>query len=254
MKKKISNSQELNHYYNLVNTKLKKYSEMDISPESIAKYLAPGTQNFNNFISEDDDLKDVDGIEVVLKDIIQDTYAAFKDGLFKKIQKGYVKKFENYAINENIFNFETNEEDVKHHQKALADIYKTSLSYIDIIRKDIHLYYVNDEGIIRNVMVFTQEELDKVKENILKELVNSTKNKYYLFNDIHAIGFEINKKIKIEDILNYDKLKGLLNKEITEDDVVETIAANYGGLNLEVKSHKKTNLNSKNYYLFEVDA
>jgi hypothetical protein len=50
----------------------------------MAKYLAPETQNFNNFISEDDDLKDVDGIDVVLKDIIQDTYAAFKDGLFKK--------------------------------------------------------------------------------------------------------------------------------------------------------------------------
>jgi hypothetical protein len=149
MKKKISNSQELNHYYNLINTKLKKYTDMNIPEERMAKYLAPGTQNFNNFISEDDDLKDVDGIEVVLKDIIQDTYAAFKDGLFKKIKAGAVKKFENYAVNENIFNFETTQSDIKQHERALADIYKTSLSYIDLIRDDIHLYSVNDEGTTR---------------------------------------------------------------------------------------------------------
>lgn len=251
MKKKISNSKELNHYYNLVNTKLKKYSDMNISPESMAKYLAPGTQNFNNFISEDDDLKDVDGIEVVLKDIIQDTYAAFKDGLFKKIQKGSVQKFENYAINESIFDFETSEEDIKHHEKALADIYKSNLSYINIVRKDIHLYSVNDDGVMKQAIIFTAKELKRVKENMLKELINSTRNKYYLFNDIHAIGFEIEKKIKLEDILNYDILKELLDTQITDDDVVETIAANTG-LDIEVKFNKKTKLNSVEYYLFEL--
>lgn len=253
MKKKISNSQELNHYYNLVNTKLKKYSDMNISPESMAKYLAPGTQNFNNFISEDDDLKDVDGIEVVLKDIIQDTYAAFKDGLFKQIQKGVVKKFESYAINESIFDFQTSDEDVRHHEKALADIYKTSLSYIDIVKKDINLYSVSEDGVLKLVIVFDKDQLNKVKDNILKELINSTKNKYYSFNDIASIGFDIEKKIKIESILNYDKLKELLEKEITEEDVVETIISNVSGLYYQVKLNKKTNLNSKDYYIFEVE-
>ena len=251
MKKKISNSQELNHYYNLINTKLKKYTDMNIPEEKMAKYLAPGTQNFNNFISEDDDLKDVDGIEVVLKDIIQDTYAAFKDGLFKKIKAGAVKKFENYAVNENIFNFETTQSDIKQHERALADIYKTSLSYIDLIRDDIHLYSVNDEGTTRKVMVFTQKELAKVKENILQKLLDSTKNKYYSFKNISDFELGMDKKVLMQDVLNYDKVKEILNKEITDDDVVETIAANTG-LDVEVKFNKKLELNSETYYLFEV--
>jgi hypothetical protein len=252
MKKKISNSEELNHYYKLINTKLKKYTDMNIPEDKMAKYLAPGTQNFNNFISEDDDLKDVDGIEVVLKDIIQDTYAAFKDGLFKKIKAGAVKKFENYAVNESIFNFETTEEDIRHHEKALADIYKTSLSYIDIIRKDIHLYSVNDEGEVKSVMVFTAEELLKEKENILSALVDSTKNKIYSFNDINAIGFDINKRVNIKEILNYDKVKEILDKEITEDDIVNTIINNEIGYYGDVKFNKKTRLNGKDYFLFEI--
>lgn len=251
MKKKISNSKELNHYYNLVNTKLKKYSDMNISPESMAKYLAPGTQNFNNFISEDDDLKDVDGIEVVLKDIIQDTYAAFKDGLFKKIQKGSVQKFENYAINESIFDFETSEEDIKHHEKALADIYKSNLSYINIVRKDIHLYSVNDDGVMKQAIIFTAKELKKVKENILEKLLNSTKNKQYSFKNISDFELGMDKTILLKDIIDYSKLKELLNKQITDDDVVETIAANTG-LDIEVKFNKKTTLNSVEYYLFEL--
>ena len=251
MKKKISNSQELNHYYNLINTKLKKYTDMNIPEEKMAKYLAPGTQNFNNFISEDDDLKDVDGIEVVLKDIIQDTYAAFKDGLFKKIKAGAVKKFENYAVNENIFNFETTQSDIKQHERALADIYKTSLSYIDLIRDDIHLYSVNDEGTTRKVMVFTQKELAKVKENILQKLLDSTKNKYYSFKNISDFELGMDKKVLMQDVLNYDKVKEILNKEITDDDVVETIAANTD-LDVEVKFNKKLELNSETYYLFEV--
>ena len=37
---------------------------------------------------------------------------------------------------------------------------------------------------MKQAMIFTAEELKKVKENMLKELINSTRNKYYLFNEI----------------------------------------------------------------------
>jgi len=251
MKKAISNSEELNNYYKMINTKLKKYSDMNISHDKIAKYLMPGTQNFSNFISEDDDLKDVDGIEVVLKDIIHDIYGAFKDGLFKKIQNGSIKKFENYMVNESIFNFQTTEEDIHKHERALADIYKVSISYIECIKEDIHLYSVNDDGVMRKVMVFTTEEIEKVKTNILEKLIDSTKNKFYSFKNISDLELGMDKKLQMKDVLDYDKVKALLDKEITEDDIVETIASNVD-LNIEVKFQKKTNLNSVDYYLFEI--
>jgi hypothetical protein len=54
---------------------------------------------------------------------------------------------------------------------------KTSLIFIklvflisNLVRDDIHLYSVNDEGTTRKVMVFTQKELEKVKENILQKV------------------------------------------------------------------------------------
>ena len=126
-KKKISNSEELNKYYKMINTKLKKFSDMNIPVNKIAKYLKPGSENFKKFISDDDELKDVDGIEVVLKDIIQDTLHAFKDGLFKKVKTGMVKKFEN-LITENILDVsKITKKDEYEHEKALADIYKNVL-------------------------------------------------------------------------------------------------------------------------------
>jgi hypothetical protein len=174
MKKKINNSKELNNYYKMVNTKLQKYSEMNIPVDKVVKYLKPGSDNFKNFISEDDDLKDVDGIEVVLRDIIEDTMHAFKDGLYKKMQQGSVKKFESYATNSSIFTTDITEEDIKEHEMALSDIFSVSLSYIKILKKDMHMYGVSSFGKMMYVMVYSEKQLQKIKENILDYLDKMT--------------------------------------------------------------------------------
>lgn len=251
MKKKITNSQELNNYYNIVNTKLKKYSDMNIEPHDVVKYLKPGSINFKKFINEDDELKDIDGVETILKDIIEDTYAAFKDGLLKKIHSGSIKKFENFLIKENIFNFETTDNEYHQHERVLADIYKISISYIEQVNKDIHLYSLNDDGVLRKVMVFNNAELDKVKKNIIGKLIEDTKNKHFIFNKTSDFELNTDKKILLKDVLNYDKVNSYLNEIITEEDVVESIANN-SGLDVEVKFNKKINLNSIDYYLFDL--
>lgn len=259
-KKKISNSAELNNYYKIINNKLKKYADMDIPPHKMAAYLRPGTQNFNNFISEDDELKDVDGIEVVLKDIIEDNMHAFRDGLFKKMD---VKKFENYLITEGIFSkLDITDAIIHQHEKALADIYRISISSVDLINKEIHLYSVNDDGTMRKVMVFTQEEISKIKEEIVNILLESTKNKHYkfIFGDFEenkVLGqSSVNKQLPIKDVFNYDKAREMLNEMITEDDVIKTIARNANikdMTDIEVEFKGKKNLNSVDYFLFEVN-
>ena len=246
MKKKITNSQELNNYYKMVNTKLKKFIEMDIPHNKIASYLRPGTQNFKNFISEDDDLKDVDGIDVVLKDIIQDTLHAFKDGLFKKIQNGAVKKFENYVATSAAFDLHLTDEDVKLQEKALCDIYRISLSHVNIKNRQSHLYTINDDGTTRQVMVYSQTQLLAVKEQVLDKLIDSTNNKFYLFKEL-----ELNKKIKVGDILDMKMVREELSKAITDEDVIDVISS-ANGLHLAVKYNKKVSLNGVEYHLFEV--
>ena len=104
-RKKILNSADLNNYYKMVNDKLKKFSEFNIPVNKIASYLKPGTENFNKFIEEDNELNSIDGIHDVLRDVILDMYHAFKDGLYKRV-KSEVKTFEN-LVADNIFNIST---------------------------------------------------------------------------------------------------------------------------------------------------
>jgi len=249
MKKKITNSQELNNYYNMVNTKLKKYSEMNIQPQNVVKYLKPGSENFFKFINEDDDLKDVDGIEVVLKDIIEDTYAAFKDGLFKKIKQASVKTFEGYIF-ESVFDDEEISDDEMHkHERALADIYKVSISYIDCINKKLHLYDVKDDGTIHKVMVYTPEQLKKDKDIISKFL-------YKLYSSkLNQIELPFGKTVKSDEILDMkvveEEFLKWIDKNLTDEEVINTIA-NRASINLQVKFTNKKELNDKLYYLFEV--
>ena len=152
MKKKISNSEELNKYYKLINTKLKKYSDMNIPDSKIAKYLKPGSENFKSFINNDEELKDVDGIETILKDIIEDTYAIYKDKISKK---KIVETYSSFLLESSIIDLNLNIDDKHNHEKALADIYKISISYIEELNPKIHLYSVNDHGIYHKVMILT---------------------------------------------------------------------------------------------------
>ena len=213
-RKKISNSSELNNYYKIIHNKLKKFADIDIPVNKMVKYLKPGSKNFNNFISEDDELKNVDGIEVVLMDIINDTLSSFRDGLLKTS----VKKFENY-ITENIFNkLNISDEIIIQHEKALADIYRISLSSIDLMYRDSHLYLVIDNGISRNIMIFSEEEVMKIKEEIINVLIENTKDKIFNFNSQL-----IDKSLNLKEIFDYEKIKNLLNNLIIEDDIIRSI-------------------------------
>lgn len=242
MKKKITNSEELNYYYNMVNTKLKKYSDMNISQDKIAKYLKPGTSNFNRFISEDDDLKDVDGIEVVLRDIILDTYAAFKDGLFKQIAKRSVKKFENF-LTENIFEEkELTDDEIYTHEKALADIFRISISHIDCINKLMHVYKIFDNGLVKYAVIYTKEEFQKERNIGVETVVD-----YYL-NKMQ----QLDSRVNVNDIVNRENIKKQWNGIITDEDIIKAMLNKFEKQNIKVLNHKTINLNSVDYIVFEV--
>lgn len=248
MKKKINNSEELNNYYNIVNLKLKKYSDMNIQPHKVAKYLKPGSENFFRFINEDDELKDVDGIEIVLKDIIEDTYAAFKDGLFNKIKRGNIKTFESYLFESIINNEEISEEEIHKHERALADIYKISISYIDCIDKKLHLYTVKDDGVIYKVIVYNEEQLKSEREIVSNQLFN------LYIKKVNTIELPIESQVDISDIIDMKILKEeylkWLETNLKNEEVIEAITKVDKSLDVSFKS--KVELNGNLYYLFEV--
>jgi hypothetical protein len=244
MKKKISNSEELNNYYKMVNNKLKKYSDMNISQDRIASYLKPGTINFTKFISEDDDLKDVDGIEVVLRDIIQDTYAAFKDGLFKKIQSSSVKKFESY-LTESIFEEkELTEKEIHAHERALADIYKVSISHIECINKLIHVYKIFDNVIKKYAVIYNNDEFLKERNIAVDILVD------YYINKMQ----QLDSRIQIESVIDRENIKKQWDGIITNEDIITSMLRKFEKQNIKINTHKKLDLNSVEYIVFEVES
>ena len=244
MKKKISNSEELNNYYKMVNNKLKKYSDMNIPHDRIASYLKPGTINFTKFISEDDDLKDVDGIEIILKDIIQDTYAAFKDGLFRKVAKSSVVKFENY-LTESIFEEkELTDKEIHAHERALADIYKISISHIECVNKLIHIYEIIDNGQKIHAIIYNNDEFLKERAIGIETVVE------YHINKIQ----QIDSRINIKDAIDRENIKKQWDGIITDEDVVTSMLHKFEKQNIKINSHKKINLNLVDYIVFEVES
>jgi len=241
-KKKITNSADLNNYYKMVSDKIKKFSDVNIPYNKIASYLKPGSQNFNDFIEEDNTLKDVEGIHTVVKDVIMDIYHAFKDGLFKRVNKE-VKTFENINA-DGIFNIsDVGIKDKHEHEKALADIYGVATSYIELVKKDIHLYSVNHFGTIKKVIVFTTEELDGIKANIVDKLANDIRER--------VTDLLFKKQISLGDLIGQTEINTLISKKISIEDVLEYISQNTG-LDVKVKYSNRNELNGINYYLFEV--
>lgn len=242
-KKKISNSEELNKYYKLVNDKVKKFSDMDIPHNKIAKYLKPGSENFKKFINDDSELKDVDGIKVVLKDIVNDIYGAFKDGLYKKMKLGMVKKFESLNAQDMLDFSIDSENEIHEHEKALADIYKISISYINLVNKNLHMYSIDDIDGVHKVCIFSEDEIKEIKEKIVNYLSTEVKSKH--------VELKWNNKIALDNIIDIEKVKGELFAHLNNDNIIEIIGQIIG-FRLDVKFNEIYKLNSINYYVFDV--
>ena len=246
MKTKINNTEELNKYYKIVNTKLKRFADMNVPKDKLANYLKPNGKNFKKFIENDDQLKNVDGIDIVVKDVVDDIKHMHKDNFFKKSKPVVLESFNDFIIKESIYNIPMTDNDKHQHEKALADIYKVSISYIDIADESIHLYSVNDNGVTHKVMVFTEVELNNIKENIKKYYLSELNNFVYKFKELKIEMF-----VKFSDIIDVDKYNDVMNNNITKDDIIKTIALNTG-LEVNVKFQNENLINNIKYYLFEI--
>jgi hypothetical protein len=237
-KKKISNSEELNNYYKLVHTKLKKFTDLDIPKNKLVKYLKPNSTNFKKFIENDAELKDIDNIELILKDILDDTYAVYKDNLSKNKS---IKKFESFT--KDIFDIQTSKEDEIEHEKALADIFSISISYIDLINSKIHLYAIDNNGDLIQSIIFSEKELFSIKDKMVKELCEDLKKR--------NIKLIYNKEILLDDLIDQLEIYNVISDDITLDDVIKTIIE-YNGLKAKVSFYNSYVFESEKFYIFDV--
>ena len=203
----INNREDANKYYQLINELVDEYiDKWKIRPSRLGKYLRPGSDRFNKFLMRNN-LSEVKGAEVILKDIIEDRVHMEKDGVmtFESFHLFESDDFKIDSMKECLYKG-IEKADIKM-EKILADVFDTNLGSIDIVDADKHIFKIEDwEGEDKKVIIYSSDDdLLTIKENIMN----------HLYEDISKRKIELTDKISID-------LNNLIDENDFEDYIDET--------------------------------
>jgi hypothetical protein len=216
--KKILNTEQNNEYYKLINGYVEDYiSNHKISPKNLRNYFM-NNEKMNSFLKRYK-LDDVDGIKRVFRDVIDDWHSIEADGVmtFEKFQK---MNEDNGLINIQ----ETNME----YEKVLADLYRTSVGHVNEIDSKEHTYTVKDFGKEIDVVIYSNEDIESFKKDIMSILINKTKSQDLDLLKIN-VGLQSRNSIrsnitfKVEEILDEKKLEKKLSDILSGSKILKII-------------------------------
>ena len=207
----ISNREDANKYYQQINELIDDYMDKwKIRPSNLKRYLQPGSERFTKFLHRNN-LKEVNGIDRVLSDIIEDRVNMEEDGVLTfesfKLFESNDFKFSNLkqCIYKGIDKADLNME------KVLADVFDTNLGSIDVVDSDKHIFNVDN----LNVIVYSKEDLEVIKNNIIDSLYEELKSKKVLLGglvelplssitgDVGYIRFSIANELDLEFVIGH---------------------------------------------------
>lgn len=229
----IKNREDANKYYKIVNDLIDNYiDKWKIRPKNLKNYLKLGTDNFERFIIRNG-LKGISGINQIVKDVIDDRVYMEEDGVltFESFKIFESNEFKVTTIIE-CFTKGINKVDINA-EKFLADEFDTSLSHIDIVDADRHIFTINNWGDERvDVLIYNEEEFSIIKSNLKEYFVNNFKGKVM---DVYGV------KIKLIDITDVEKFNSEMSDKVSEDKMIEilTNALKKEGKDLEFKRKDK---------------
>jgi len=207
----INNREDANKYYQQINELIDDYMDKwKIRPSNLKRYLQPGSERFTKFLHRNN-LKEVNGIDRVLSDIIEDRVNMEEDGVLTfesfKLFESNEFKFSNLkqCIYKGIEKADLNME------KVLADVFDTNLGSIDVVDSDKHIFNVDN----LNVIVYSKEDLEIIKNNIIDSLYEELKSKKVLLGglvelplssitgDVGYIRFSIGNELDLEFVISH---------------------------------------------------
>ena len=79
------------------------------------------------------------------------------------------------------------------HEKVLADFFETSVGHVDILESNLHLYNVKSLGETIKAIIFSESEINSIKENIQNKLIDRLYSKEIIVDSLGGVklGFEI---------------------------------------------------------------
>lgn len=216
--KKISNHEEANQYYEIINSNIDKYiSEHRIKPSNLNKYFK-NSSKVESFLKRLQ-IDDVEGIKTVLKDVLEDRNAGEKDGLIT---------FERFLLKESFGKIDVKDSDVSY-EKILADLYNTSVGHIEIADIKFHKYKINDFGVEKNVSIYSKVDLTSIKKSLIPMTVSSFKGKEIKISGIN-IGLEhdgqipCDLSISLDDVVSEELVTKLVTSKIGKKFIIKMIS------------------------------
>ena len=248
----INNREDANKYYQQINKLVDEYMESGkIRPSNLKRYLQPGSERFNKFLSRNN-YKEVVGIDQVFSDVIEDRVNMERDG---------VLSFENFKFFESDeFKFSSLTQCLykgvgkadRDMEKTLANVFKTDLgsldsesdenldSYLSSVRGEDtykHLFKIDDWGKNIETVIYSKEDLDIIYLNVVE----------YLYDEFQKKEIEIVPGIKIA-------LNNMIDKSGFEKGMhlyfEEDVYLNLVGSLLKMEFHKKVG----EYYIWVKNA
>jgi len=206
--KKISNREEANKYYKLVNNAINDFmGETKARPSEVHKYL---TKNGVKFLKRLE-LSDVEGIDSVLNDVLLHR---------RHMEDDKVITFESFSkLNESSINVGSPSVE---HEKILADVFNTSLGHIDVLDPQLHLFKISDFGKDVYVIIFNESEISKIKEDLIIKIKDEVTSKVMNVSDVDGVSISPI-KFWLSDILDESKVLEVINSKISSDMVFNFI-------------------------------
>jgi hypothetical protein len=222
---------EVSLYYDKINELVDKYiNEWNVKPSKLYAYLSPGNKRFDAFV-EKSGLSDFKFIKKVVTDVLEDRLAMEKDGLLI---------FENTLIKESILS--AIEPSSIEHEKVLADLYNTSLGHVNVADLDKHLYNVNDFGERFDVIIYSDDEIEKIKDNIQADFISKISDKNLSIDSVGVV-------FRLSDIIANDKLVAEFNDNLDYEKLMEYILKFFKS-DLQKKELKHKTY--KKYHIWEI--
>jgi hypothetical protein len=227
----INNREEANKYYQIVNELIDDYiDKWKIRPSNLERYLKPGSERFNRFLIRNN-LSEISGINKVLLDVIEDRVSEEKDGVmvFENFKYFESSEFKIESMKQCLY--KGIEKSDINMEKALADYFDTNLGDIDILDSYKRIFKISDLGYSLanrfdiNVVIYSNEDLDLIKDNIFEHLYEELSNK-----EVEITG---DIKINLNKIIDKEKFKIQFNDIFSEKKTIDVISnllsAEYSG-------------------------
>ena len=214
----IKNSDDANKYYQLINQYIDEYVEnWKIKPNNLKNYLLGNKSNLLKFL-ERRGLNDVNNINIVLSDVIQDRVSMYNDSVmtFESFKLLESDEFKILDLRSNIF--KGIQKATIEHEKILADFFDASLSEIDVVNSDQHLFSFAEN----NVYVFSKDEITILKTNILENIYQKIKDQKIVI-EINSLKIEVSSDVYLK---SYEEFTLKMN---IDENVEEYVGSSLNG-------------------------